>query len=38
MSRHGEQLDLPLAGNGQARCPHTGDLYILENGVCRLGE
>lgn len=26
MSRHGEQLDLPLAGNGQARCPHTGDL------------
>ncbi|CFP34018.1 O-antigen biosynthesis protein WlbB [Bordetella pertussis] len=38
MSRHGEQLALPLAGNGQARCPHTGDLYILENGVCRLGE
>lgn len=38
VSRHGEQLDLPLAGNGQARCPHTGDLYILENGVCRLGE
>ncbi|AZW28846.1 transferase hexapeptide repeat protein [Bordetella bronchiseptica GA96-01] len=38
MSRHGEQLDLPLAGNGQARCPHTGDLYILENSVCRLGE
>ncbi|MGZ8140430.1 O-antigen biosynthesis protein WlbB [Bordetella bronchiseptica] len=38
MSRHGEQLDLPLAGNGQARCPHTGDLYILENGVCRLGK
>lgn len=38
MSRHGEQLDLPLTGDGQARCPHTGDLYILENGVCRLGE
>ncbi|KCV61259.1 transferase hexapeptide repeat protein [Bordetella bronchiseptica 99-R-0433] len=38
MSRHGEQLDLPLTGNGQARCPHTGDLYILENGACRLGE
>lgn len=36
MSRHGEQLDLPLSGNGEATCPHTGDRYVLENGVCRL--
>jgi len=38
MSRYGEKLDLPLAGNGQATCPHTGDRYILENGVCRLAQ
>jgi UDP-2-acetamido-3-amino-2,3-dideoxy-glucuronate N-acetyltransferase len=36
MSRHGERLPLPLAGAGQARCPHTGDLYLLEGGVCQL--
>ena len=30
MSRHGERLNLPLHGQGQARCPHTGDLYILQ--------
>ena len=32
MSRHGERLNLPLhgQGQGQARCPHTGDLYILQ--------
>ena len=30
MSRHGERLDLPLAGSGRARCPATGDLYQLE--------
>ncbi len=36
MSRHGEQLDLPLSGDGQARCPHTGDQYRLHNGVCQL--
>ena len=36
MSRHGEQLDLPLAGDGEATCPHTGERYILTNGVCRL--
>jgi len=36
MSRHGEQLDLPLAGDGETTCPHTGERYILTNGVCRL--
>jgi UDP-2-acetamido-3-amino-2,3-dideoxy-glucuronate N-acetyltransferase len=30
MSRHGERLPLPPSGSGEARCPHTGDLYRLE--------
>jgi UDP-2-acetamido-3-amino-2,3-dideoxy-glucuronate N-acetyltransferase len=29
MSRFGEQLDLPLTGDGEAICPHTGDRYRL---------
>ena len=29
MSRFGEQLDLPLTGDGEAVCPHTGDCYQL---------
>ena len=36
MSRHGERLALPLAGEGFATCPHTGDRYRLTGGVCRL--
>jgi UDP-2-acetamido-3-amino-2,3-dideoxy-glucuronate N-acetyltransferase len=36
MSRHGERLPLPLAGAGQAHCPHTGDTYLVEGGVCML--
>jgi len=32
MSQHGEQLDLPLQGNAQAKCPHTGANYVLRNG------
>jgi UDP-2-acetamido-3-amino-2,3-dideoxy-glucuronate N-acetyltransferase len=32
MSRHGERLDLPLAGTGEARCPATGARYRLEDG------
>lgn len=36
MSRFGERLELPLKGDGQARCPHTGDRYTLHDGVCRL--
>jgi UDP-2-acetamido-3-amino-2,3-dideoxy-glucuronate N-acetyltransferase len=36
MSRHGERLALPLAGAGQALCPHTGDTYLLEGGACLL--
>ncbi|WP_417911274.1 Gfo/Idh/MocA family oxidoreductase [Candidatus Electronema sp. PJ] len=29
MSRFGERLDLPLHGNGEAVCPHTGERYQL---------
>ncbi len=47
ISRFGERLNLPLplplpgaAGHdkpsGEARCPHTGDLYVLHEGACRL--
>jgi UDP-2-acetamido-3-amino-2,3-dideoxy-glucuronate N-acetyltransferase len=36
MSRHGERLDLPLTGNGEARCPSTGDLYRLDHGQLEL--
>jgi UDP-2-acetamido-3-amino-2,3-dideoxy-glucuronate N-acetyltransferase len=36
MSRYGERLALPLDGDGEARCPHTGDHYTLRAGICRL--
>jgi UDP-2-acetamido-3-amino-2,3-dideoxy-glucuronate N-acetyltransferase len=29
MSRHGERLDLPFAGEGWAQCPATGERYHL---------
>ena len=32
MSRFGERLALPLAGDGEAGCPHTGDRYLLRDG------
>ena len=35
MSEHGERLDLPLTGSGEARCPATNTLYVLENNICR---
>ena len=31
MSEHGEQLDLPLQGQCQAACPHTGARYRLND-------
>lgn len=34
MSRHGERLDLPLQGNGEAACPGTGEKYVLRDGRC----
>jgi UDP-2-acetamido-3-amino-2,3-dideoxy-glucuronate N-acetyltransferase len=48
ISRFGERLELPLPGavdsaaktegkvERQARCPHTGDLYVLHDGTCHL--
>jgi UDP-2-acetamido-3-amino-2,3-dideoxy-glucuronate N-acetyltransferase len=38
MSRHGERLDLQLAGDGQAECPATGEPYVLRAGRCGLRE
>ena len=35
MSEHGEKLELPLAGSGEARCPGTGEHYRLKDGQCR---
>jgi UDP-2-acetamido-3-amino-2,3-dideoxy-glucuronate N-acetyltransferase len=32
MSRYGERLPLPLRGDGEAICPHTGDRYRLQDG------
>lgn len=29
MSEYGEQLDLPLEGQAQTTCQHTGDVYVL---------
>jgi UDP-2-acetamido-3-amino-2,3-dideoxy-glucuronate N-acetyltransferase len=36
MSRHGERLPLPVTGSGVAVCPHTGDRYVLREGVCSI--
>lgn len=37
MSEYGEQFDLPLKGNAQAVCPHSGDIYVLNgNELIRL--
>jgi UDP-2-acetamido-3-amino-2,3-dideoxy-glucuronate N-acetyltransferase len=32
MSRHGERIDLPLTGDGEATCAATGTIYRLEDG------
>ena len=34
MSRHGERLDLPLEGDGEAVCPGDGTRYRLRDGRC----
>ena len=33
MSEYGEQLDLPLCGNAQTFCKHTGDRYLLKDNL-----
>ena len=35
MSEFGEQLDLPLNGQGDALCEHSGARYVLEGAVLR---
>jgi len=32
MSEYGEKLNLPLTGDGEDRCPHTGAAYKLSGG------
>ena len=29
-------LSLPAQGSGEAKCPHTGERYILNGSVCSL--
>ena len=36
MSRFGERLNLPLIGDAETECPHTGERYTLRNGICTL--
>lgn len=36
MSRHGERLELPLHGEGEAVCAHTGERYFVSQGEVRL--
>ena len=33
MSEYGERLDLPLTGNAEVLCQHTGAKYTLQNGT-----
>ncbi|WP_428623803.1 acyltransferase [Sedimenticola sp.] len=35
MSEYGERLPLPLNGEGEAVCPHTGKVYFLEGSSIR---
>src|SRR5690606_37048797 len=34
MSEYGEQLPLPLNGNGEAICIHTGEIYRVADEKC----
>ncbi|MET0208482.1 MAG: acyltransferase, partial [Burkholderiaceae bacterium] len=38
ISRTGDRLALPLTGNGEARCPHTGESYVLQDSACRAAD
>lgn len=38
ISKYGEQLDLPIKGEGSVRCPHTGERYRLEGKKLSLEE
>lgn len=32
VSAYGDRIDLPLIGDGEWQCPHTGDVYLLRGG------
>jgi UDP-2-acetamido-3-amino-2,3-dideoxy-glucuronate N-acetyltransferase len=36
ISRHGGRLALPSGREGLAHCPHTGEAYVVRDGVCTL--
>jgi UDP-2-acetamido-3-amino-2,3-dideoxy-glucuronate N-acetyltransferase len=36
MSQFGERLDLPLFGNAETICAHTGTRYELKNDICNV--
>ena len=38
MSQFGERLELPLTGNAETHCPHTGLKYVLHDGLCSVEE
>jgi UDP-2-acetamido-3-amino-2,3-dideoxy-glucuronate N-acetyltransferase len=38
MSQFGERLELPLEGDAETRCSHTGKSYMLRGGYCTLKE
>lgn len=38
MSQFGERLALPLEGDAEILCPHTGRKYVLRDGFCRVEE
>ena len=38
MSQYGERLELPLEGDGETTCPHTGVRYVLHDGQCSVKE
>ena len=38
ISQFGERLALPLAGNAETLCPHTGLQYVLRDGCCSVQE
>ena len=33
MNEYGEQLDIPLTGDAQTKCPYSGTTYYLNNNT-----
>lgn len=38
MSQYGERLALPLKGNAETKCAHTGLIYVVRDGFCSIQE